>query len=97
MAADPQRLPRRQGRPRTGPGGGCLRDRLQPRELRRRHRDCRVRAQAGSVRDGPPHFRDSRAQFRVSYHARDSDRVGEGGSDAQRARLRGGGECAQRR
>jgi hypothetical protein len=72
------------------PDEGPLRHRVQPRELRRRGRDRRVRAPAGAVRDGPPDLHDAGARLAVPHDGGDPDRAGPRGRDAQAARVRGG-------
>ena len=55
--------------------GACI-DRLQPRELRRRGRDRRVRAPADPLRDGPPHLPRAGAVVHLPHDAHDPDRAG---------------------
>ena len=78
VAAHPHLLSGRPGRIAEHPGGGRLRDRLQSRELCRCGGDRRARSPPDTLRDGLQDLRHADHQLHLSYHARDSHRIGQG-------------------
>ena len=97
VAPRPLGVPRREDRAREHSrerSGGA---RLQPRELRRRGGDHGRLPAADPVRDGPQHLQDSGAQLRLSHRRCDPDRLAQGRSGDDGARVRRGcGRAAQR-